>query len=101
MNDALSESTFKVNEVDSQFELQFEGGMAYLEYIIKDDKIYLTHTKVPKALEGQGLGGALVKKTLEHLLDKALTVMPLCSFVAHYIDNHPAFQSLLSDGYQM
>src|SRR5690606_7807263 len=97
----VSKSNFKVNDSENQYELHIGKLKAYLEFILKDDKVYLTHTKVPKALEGRGVGSALVGKALNHLLDKKLTVMPLCSFVAHYIDNHPEYQVLLSDGYQM
>ncbi len=101
MSPQVPECIFKINEAESQYELHIGSKKAYLEYVHKDDKIYLTHTKVPKSLQGKGIGSLLVGKALEYLSQKNLTVMPLCSFVAHYIDNHPEFQSLLSDGYQM
>lgn len=100
MSDITTTDLFD-NEDQSQFEMTFEGQKAFIEYVTKDDKVYLTHTSVPKALEGRGIGSALVEKTLRKLADQNATVVPLCSFVAHYIDNHPEFQSLLSDGYQM
>lgn len=101
MNDNIENIEVFNNKGETQFELEVDGQTAFIEYVAKDDKIYLTHTSVPKSMEGRGIGSALVEKTLQKLSESGSTVVPLCSFVAHYIDNHPEFQSLLSDGYQM
>ncbi|HEX8270080.1 MAG TPA: GNAT family N-acetyltransferase [Flavobacterium sp.] len=89
------------NVTESQFEIEVDGQLAFIEYIIKEDKIYLTHTSVPKGLEGQGVGTVLVQKTLDRLTGKELVLLPMCSFVANYVNENPKYQSLLSDGYQM
>ncbi|HEX8561817.1 MAG TPA: GNAT family N-acetyltransferase [Flavobacterium sp.] len=94
-------TNFIVNEVESQFELHLEGTIAFLEFVSKENTVYLTHTSVPKDLERQGVGSQLVQNTLDHLKKTHREVLPLCSFVAYYIDNHPEYHSLLSEGYQM
>lgn len=90
-----------LNEAENQFEFHLGDQKALIEFILSGDKIYLMHTEVPKSLEGRGIGSELVRKTLEHIKKRKLTVQPLCSFVAHYINNHPEWQFLLSEGYQM
>ncbi|MGB5272221.1 MAG: N-acetyltransferase, partial [Eudoraea sp.] len=40
-----------------RFELLIEGETAFIEYIqAKNNIIYLTHTEVPRSLEGNGIG---------------------------------------------
>ncbi len=92
---------FKVNERENQFEVHSGGNVAFLEYIKKDDKIYLTHTEAPKELQGTGVAAELVQKALEYSKENSLTVVPSCSYVARYIDRHPEWRDVLSDGYQM
>lgn len=92
---------FKVNERDNQFEQHSGESFAFLEFIKKEDKIYLTHTEAPEKLRGKGVAGELVKNALQYSRDNGLTVVPSCSYVARYIDNNPEWRDVLSDGYQM
>ncbi|WP_306353421.1 GNAT family N-acetyltransferase [Flavobacterium sp. '19STA2R22 D10 B1'] len=91
-----------VNEAEHQFEMEVKGKLALIEYHVQDDhKIYLTHTEVPPELEGQGIGSALVEKVLEYIKKNNLVLVPLCSFVANYVNQHDQWHSILSEGYQM
>lgn len=90
-----------VNEAESQFEFRIGDQIALLEFAIEGPKIYLTHTEVSKTLQGKGIASELVRESLKYIKKQNLTVMPLCSFVAKYIDNHPEWHSLLSEGYQL
>lgn len=91
-----------VNETSKQFELHLEdGSIALIEYVVDGDKMYLTHTEVPKSHEGKGIGQDLVKQTLSHLRKRGFQLVPLCSFVAWYVNNHDEWHSILSEGYQM
>jgi len=94
-------TTFKVNEEENQFELHTKGGTAFLEFIREGEKIYLTHTETPEALRGKGIAADLVKQSLQCAKDNGLTVVPSCSFVAHYVNNHPEWNVIVSEGYQM
>ena len=40
---------------------RFESRGAYLSYVRSDDTLDIQHTIVPPELEGQGVGGALVR----------------------------------------
>jgi len=94
----LASLTLKDNTDKKQFELQVEGNLARIEYIKTLDKIYLTHTEVPKALEGKGIGTAIVHKALEWVKANELTLIPLCPFVALYIKRNPEYKSLVLKG---
>jgi len=92
---------FKVNEDENQFELHTKDGTAFLEFIREGEKLFLTHTETPEALRGQGIAADLVKQSLQRAKDNGLTVVPSCSFVAKYVNNHPEWNDILSEGYRM
>ena len=84
------------NEAEQQFELEVEGHKALAAYRMQDGKMAFTHTEVPEALEGQGVGTRLVAGALEQVRGQGLKVVPLCSFVRHYIETHEDAQDLLA-----
>ena len=62
---------------------------AELSYQRMGNTILFTHTGVPPALEGQGVGSALVRAGLEFARANKLTVKTTCWFVSGYIQRHP------------
>ena len=83
------------NPDDCRFELALDGSMAILEYTLQFDSILFTHTLVPPELEGRGLGSQLARAGLDFARERALKVVPLCWFVAGYMDRHSEFRDLL------
>jgi predicted GNAT family acetyltransferase len=79
-----------------RFELEVDGATAFATYRIEDATITFIHTVVPGALEGQGVGSALVKGALAQVRERGLKVVPQCPFVAHYMDKHAEVQDLLA-----
>jgi predicted GNAT family acetyltransferase len=84
------------NEAGQQYELEVEGQLALAAYRLRDGRITFTHTEVPDALEGRGIGSTLVKAALEDVRAQGLKVVPACAFVKHYIETHPEVQDLLA-----
>lgn len=64
----------------------------------ENGEIYLTHTEVPPALEGKGIASQLVLKVLQDIEHKNLKLVPLCPFVAGYIQKHPEWKKLIMRG---
>ena len=44
------------NRADRRYELAVDGALAIAEYRLRDGRITFTHTEVPDALEGRGIG---------------------------------------------
>lgn len=88
----------KDNKTKKQYELEIDNHIARIEYIIAQDKIYLTHTEVPPSLEGKGIGFNIIKQALEDIKERELTLIPLCPFVALYIKRHPEWKKLVLKG---
>ncbi len=84
------------NKSRNQFEMVTDGYLSRVEYMIMGNKIFLTHTEVPKELEGKGVGSKIVKAALEEAESRGLKLIPLCPFVASYIKRHPEWERLLA-----
>jgi len=78
-----------------RFEIHTGGHTAVLEYTHKERALVFTHTGVPPALEGQGIGSRLLRAGLDYARGSGLQVVPLCSFMAAYIQRHPEYQDLV------
>jgi hypothetical protein len=77
------------NDETDRFELVSEGTTAFLEFRARDGDLVLTHTEVPESLEGRGVGSELVRAALADARERDLTVVPVCPFVASYLERHP------------
>lgn len=95
----MSEIMVVHKPTDSTFEARLEGEVAgHISYVTSGTSIDLQHTVVDEKFEGRGIGGALVRGTLDHLRADHLTVIPTCPFVKAYIDRHPEYQDLVDGG---
>ena len=72
-----------------QFEARAEGEVAELLYRLRAGRLVLTHTEVPPALEGRGIGGKLVVAALDRARRDGLTIVPLCPFAQSWLERHP------------
>jgi predicted GNAT family acetyltransferase len=77
-----------------------EGGVAIAEYTLEAGKIVFTHTEVPPAHEGRGIGSALIKFALRSARERHLRVVPRCPFFADYIRRHVEEQDLLEPAWR-
>jgi predicted GNAT family acetyltransferase len=83
-----------------RFEVDLGDSIAVAEYILMTGKIMFTHTEVPPAHEGQGIGRALILAGLAHARERGLKVIPTCPFFASYMKRHAETQDLLDDHYR-
>jgi uncharacterized protein len=85
------------NTARHRYEMPVEGQMAFVSYTKRGDRMLLTHTEVPPALSGRGIGTELVRQVLEDIGAKGLRVVPLCSFIVNYIEQHPEVAGLVAE----
>lgn len=78
-----------------RFVAEVDGGTAVAEYEQEDGRMVLTHTSVPPAAEGQGVGSALAREALGYARGEGLRVLARCPFMSAYIQRHPEHQDLL------
>ena len=83
------------NQQKHRFEVDLGDSTAIAEYKLLSEKIVFTHTEVPRAHEGKGIGSMLIRAGLQYARDHQLRVVPICPFFAAYIKKHEEVQDLL------
>jgi predicted GNAT family acetyltransferase len=96
MTDTPADFAVRDNPERHRFEIDLgDGSIAIAEYRLGDGKITFTHTAVPGAHEGKGVGSALIRFALASARDRGLAVVPICPFFAAYFKRHVEVQDLL------
>ena len=81
----------------SRFELRVDGELVgWSEYRPAGDSVIVAHTEIDERREGEGLGSALVRGTLDHIRASGKSVIPTCAFTAEYIRRHPEYVDLVA-----
>ena len=88
------------NEAAHRFEIRVDGHLAVLEYERAGDRMTMTHTKVPPAIEGRGIAGRLAQAALDDARHHNLIVVPVCPFVRSYVKRHPEYLPLIEPEYR-
>ncbi|MCB0705359.1 MAG: N-acetyltransferase [Saprospiraceae bacterium] len=89
------------NRDKKQFELRTDKHLIRIEYILAGPRMFLTHTEVPRELEGQGLGSIIIRRVLDEIRERKLKLVPLCPFVAAFLQKNEAYLDLLAEGYHV
>jgi uncharacterized protein len=84
------------NPSNQRFEIDTGDQLSVLEYKFKNHRLFLTHTEIPPALEGQGLGTKLAHAALEYARQNGLAVVAICPFVKEYVGSHPEYESFVT-----
>ena len=79
-----------------RFEVIVEGEVAgFAEYQRRGGRIIFIHTEIDAAQEGQGLGSTLARGALDAARERGEPVIPLCPFIAGYIERHDEYADLV------
>lgn len=68
--------------------------LGFAAYQKTDELMVFTHTEVDPSLEGQGVGGSLVRSALDQARSLGLRVLPICPFVQAWMARHPEYVDL-------
>src|SRR3954463_1663930 len=97
----MTEHVVRDNADQHRFEIELgDGSFAIAEYTLPQGKIVFTHTEVPPAHEGQGLGSALIRFALASARERGLQVIPICPFFAAYMKKHAEEHDLLDPAWR-
>ena len=90
----------KNNESAQRFETRIDGHDAFVQYRYSvGGDFVLSHTEVPPALGGRGLGGKLAAAALDYARNRQLKVVVTCPFITKYLHKHPEYEGLLRKDY--
>lgn len=51
------------------------------DYVLRDGKMYLTHSEVPGELRGQGIGKRMLENTFEYIQEHNIKAVAIWSFI--------------------
>ncbi|HET7709649.1 MAG TPA: GNAT family N-acetyltransferase [Sphingomicrobium sp.] len=94
-----SDLRIRDNPDKHRFEADLGDAVAIAEYNLLSKVIMFTHTEVPKAYEGRGIGTRLIEFALAAARERGLKVIPICPFFAAYMKEHREVQDLLTPAY--
>ena len=81
-----------------RFEVRLgERVVGLASYHVENGTMALPHTEVDPTVGGRGIGSLLVAGVLAAARERGLTVLPYCSFVRHYIQQHPEYVDLVAE----
>lgn len=90
--------TVRDDAAHRRYELDVAAGVAFIDYVRDGRNVIMTHAEVPLALRGGGVGSALVQGALALVRERGEKLVPLCPFVARYVQRHPETRDLLARG---
>ena len=80
-----------------RFEIIVDGELGgFAAYRLRDGVVVITHSEVDPAYQGQGVGGELVRQTLDQLRERGATVVPACPFFAAYLRKHHEYDDIIA-----
>jgi predicted GNAT family acetyltransferase len=84
------------NTAEHRFELRAGDHLAVAHYTLTSGIITFTHTEVPPALSGRGIGSKLARGALEQVRARGLKVVPKCPFISAFIAKNAEFADLVA-----
>jgi uncharacterized protein len=81
------------NETAHKYSAQIEGNEAVVTYTEEGDALVFTHTLVPEALRGRGVGDELVRQAIQDARRRGRQVSATCPFVERFLERHPEERS--------
>lgn len=69
--------------------------LGVVTYQVTGKIVAYTHTEVDAAAEGKGVGSLLARTVLDDARAKGRTVVPICPYIAGWVDKHPEYEDLV------
>lgn len=83
------------NAERQRYEIRRDGQtLGFAAYQKANRLIVFTHTEIEPGVEGQGIGGQLVRAALDDVRSQGIPVLPICPFVQEWMRRHPDYLDL-------
>ncbi|MGI9610469.1 MAG: GNAT family N-acetyltransferase [Acidimicrobiia bacterium] len=85
------------DEENDRYVIEVDGDVAgYAEYHLRGKSHYFFHHTVTEDdYRGKGVGSQLARFAMDDVRAKGGQVVPLCPFIAAWLDKHPDYQDLI------
>ena len=84
---------------NDQYVIEVDGQLAgFSEYHLRGHNIYFFyHTHIEEEFVGSGVGSTLVRFALEDVHGNGGSIVPLCPFVAGWLERHPEYKCVVNE----
>jgi hypothetical protein len=80
----------------SRYEILVDGTFAgFTHYQPHEGALVFDHTVIKEQFAGQGLASKLVRATLDDVRARQVRIVPLCEYVAGWLEKHPDYDDLV------
>lgn len=69
--------------------------IGFAEYVDKGGRRIFVHTEIDPSFGGEGYGSTLIRAALDDVRAHGIRIIPLCPFVAAWVERHPDFANLV------
>lgn len=90
------DTNFRQNIETSRFEWQQEGHIAFANYSVVGNILYVKYVEAPPALRGTGAASKLMEQIAQYAEKNELKIQPICSYAVSWIQKHTEYHSLLA-----
>ncbi|MDR0891673.1 MAG: N-acetyltransferase [Mediterranea sp.] len=74
------------------FRTEVDGRTGFVEYRLINGYLDITHTIVPRPIEGRGIAADLVKAAFDYARANGLKPKGTCSYAAIWLERHPEYE---------
>ncbi|MEO6469322.1 MAG: GNAT family N-acetyltransferase [Acidimicrobiia bacterium] len=84
------------NPTERRFKITSDGTLlGHARYVDKGGRRIFVHTEIDPAQEGHGYASTLVRAALDDARSNDTLIVPLCPYVAEWIERHPDYADLI------
>ncbi|CAL9567328.1 hypothetical protein SUDANB121_04785 [Nocardiopsis dassonvillei] len=93
----MTDNKAKVAEAADRYTISVDGEMAgFTQFVDAGDRRRIFfHTEIDERFSGRGLAGTLVSQALAETRSLGLGIVPVCPYVAGYVERHHDFDDVL------
>ena len=92
----MAEPVVTDNPAEHRFEITLdEALLGHVRYVDRGGRRILVHTEIDPAHEGHGYASTLVRAALDDARTHDTLIVPLCPYVADWIERHPDYADLI------
>ncbi len=79
-----------------RYVVEIDGAVAgFAVYHMRGGRHFFVHTEIDSEHEGHGVGTALAQFALDDVRAKGGTIVPICPFIAGWIDQHTEYRAIV------
>ena len=78
-------------EEEHRFCVEVEGYVGYVEYVLVNGSLNITHTIVPSEIGGRGIASELVRAAYDYAVAHCYRPAATCSYAKKWLERHPSY----------